>query len=781
MNLVGEKITNKINNHKIPAIFLFILLAIALISLASIGDVSANPGVIYVNDSSGNDSWDGESDVWDGIGTVGPKKSIKNATGTVTDGGIVNIADGVYSGENNNNITLDKNMTIQGQSREGTILDGTNAAQIFLIKANITVILQNLTITNGNGSSGGAISNNGTLSLSETEFTYNNAEFGGAILNFGNMNIDNSKFMENTAINSVISSSGVGGAIFNYGNLTVNNTIFYKNSATSNTYISAFGGAICNAGDLKITHSVFNDNQGIGLVAGSSGGAIGNIANLTINDIEFVNNEANTGGAIDTTGNLTANKIFFSGNSAVAGGAVSNQGNGTLSNCEFLLNVAEYGGAVYNIGNLTINANNFTNNSVNSLNNDTGCFGGAIFTGAGTLILNLSKFINNMAQSSYKDTTYCGGAISNYEGTTAMNNCEFSSNAADSGGAISNMGNLTIKNTIFTENIASSDLDDLNFDGGAISNYGNSSIYESIFTDNYADLGGTISNWDNSTVNVSGSTFKRNGAYMNGDVFYNEGILRVHFCQIMENGIEGYYPEDIFNEGGVVDARYNWWGSNQNPSDRVVDSNVSSWLVLRLTPGSASIKNGGFSVLTADLIHDINGVYHDPAKGHVPDGIVVKFTSNLGTIGTTYMATTNGVAISTLKGGSKAGWADVAAITGSQSIHKSVKIDLIPPKVTYTYPKKYATGVSRTKTIYLKFSENIRAGINWSKIVVKDKYGRIVKISKWISGNTLYIKTSSKRSSNSYYTVYIPSSAINDLADNGLAPGYVIKFKTGRY
>ena len=56
---------------------------------------------------------------------VGPKKSIKNATGTVSDGGIVNIADGVYSGENNNNITLDKNMTIQGQSREGTIIDGT--------------------------------------------------------------------------------------------------------------------------------------------------------------------------------------------------------------------------------------------------------------------------------------------------------------------------------------------------------------------------------------------------------------------------------------------------------------------------------------------------------------------------------------------------------------------------------------------------------------------------------------------------------------------------------
>ena len=140
-------------------------------------------------------------------------------------------------------------------------------------------------------------------------------------------------------------------------------------------------------------------------------------------------------------------KSLFSGNYAGCGRAVSNQGNGTLSDCEFLLNVAEYGGAVYNIGNLTINANNFTNNSINSLNNDTGCFGGAIFTGAGTLILNSSKFTNNRAQSSYNDTTYCGGAISNYEGTAYIKNCEFTSNLADSGGAISNMGNLTIKNT----------------------------------------------------------------------------------------------------------------------------------------------------------------------------------------------------------------------------------------------------------------------------------------------------------------------------------------------
>lgn len=82
--------------------------------------------------------------------------------------------------------------------------------------------------------------------------------------------------------------------------------------------------------------------------------------------------------------------------------------------------------------------------------------------------------------------------------------------------------------------------------------------------------------------------------------------------------MDGYYPEDIYNEGGSVDARYNWWGSNQNPSDRVVDSNVSSWLVLRFNPSTGVINNGGTAVLTADLLHDVNWCLSRSYQGPCP-------------------------------------------------------------------------------------------------------------------------------------------------------------------
>lgn len=116
----------------------------------------------------------------------------------------------------------------------------------------------------------------------------------------------------------------------------------------------------------------------------------------------------------------------------------------------------------------------------------------------------------------------------------------------------------------------------------------------------------------------------------------------------------------------------------------------------------------------------------------------------------------------------------------SQVYTQTYTIDRIAPKVISTYPKNYATGVSRTSTISIKFSEKIKSSINWSKIKVVNKYGRSVSIKKWISGNTLYIKTIYKRTSYSYYRVYIPSGAVKDYAGNN-NQGYYFKFKTGRY
>jgi hypothetical protein len=892
---IRKQLSYKNINKAIIVTFLFIIVFTAL---SAVNTVSADSSIIYVNDSGGNDSWDGQYAEWI-LGTFnGPKKSIKNATGTVDNGGTINIANGNYFGENNTNITINKNMTVVGESRDGTIINGTNSAQIFTIQNGSTVTIKNLTFVNGTASqsltlpdrnitAGGAICNFGDLTIFNSNFIGNTASSeeisdkndigGGAVFNVGNLTVTGCNFIGNTATGNLTGDNGtVGGAICNFGNLTVTNSNFTGNTATaggaiysgynstlnpnggilnidgstfsgnhatgnsttgggaiaSERYLNiknsvfkgnkaistngtAIGGAILGYGNLTITGSKFGldaltGNSAVGKDNASTGGAIIIYGNLTINSSEFSYNTAYYGSAISNAGNLTIKNGTFVNNTAI-GGAIFNIGNLTLTGCNFAGNkatntdVPSVGGAVLNAGNLTVTDSKFTNNNatnggaignlgnatvinstftgnkVSSTNNTVINYGGAIYNG-GNLTVTGSSFTSNKAFStSIGEIAYGGGAISNFK-TSTIKNSKFSGNTADFGGAISNMGKLNISGSSFTGNKATSSDKTYTLDGGAISNvYGTLNINSSSFTGNIADLGGAVSNWANSTAVVSGSTFAGNNATADGGAIYNEGKLTVHFCRIIGNLLKvpqyvsstGHVLDDIDNYKGSADVKYNWWGSNVGPSSgRVYGATTGPWLVLTLNASPTTVKAKGTSTITASFLYDSNGVYHSPSSGHVPDGMAVSFTTQFGSI-TSKSTTVNGIAKSTLKAGSTGGTVSVSAKTDSQTVQ-------IPLKVISTYPKNGATGCSKTATITIKFSQNIKASTYWSKIYVKNlKTGKIVSISKSISGDTISIKMSSKRYAYNWYQVYIPASAVKTYSGSNLSKSYTFKFKTG--
>ena len=287
--------------------------------------VSADSSTIYVNDSGGNDDWDGQYAEWIKDTLSGPKKSIKNGIGTVTEGGTVNIADGKYTGINNTNVVINKNMTIIGQSRESTVINGSGSSQIFVVQSGKTVTITNLTIVNGTAWDGGAIYNNGNLSVNHCNFTSNAAGLdGGAIYNYyGILSVDNSIFEDNTA-------SWNGGAICNYyGTSHVAGSIFINNTASWN------GGAVNNDHDnLNITGSTFINNT-----ASWNGGAIANDKGIaTIESSIFTGNSAtNSGNAIsnDGTAEIHFNRIIGNGSNSIIycyGGSVDAENNWWGSN-----------------------------------------------------------------------------------------------------------------------------------------------------------------------------------------------------------------------------------------------------------------------------------------------------------------------------------------------------------------------------------------------------------------------------------------------------------------
>ncbi|HSO26281.1 MAG TPA: chitobiase/beta-hexosaminidase C-terminal domain-containing protein, partial [Methanobacteriaceae archaeon] len=117
----------------------------------------------------------------------------------------------------------------------------------------------------------------------------------------------------------------------------------------------------------------------------------------------------------------------------------------------------------------------------------------------------------------------------------------------------------------------------------------------------------------------------------------------------------------------------------------------------------------------------------------------------------------------------------------SQVYAATYNIDKVAPKAVLTYPKHMATNVSRTSTIYVKLSENLKSSVNWSKVYIKNlKTGKLVKISVSISGNAIKINTALRRSSYTWYSVYIPAAAVKDYAGNNLANSCSFRFKTGK-
>ena len=112
---------------------------------------------MYVNGSTGNDSWDGLSAAWDG--TSGPKDTIQSAIDDSTEGDVITISPGTYVGIYDEEIgrtvidMKDKDIILQSEDPNdwdivrSTVIAGGDSAIFFASDGEI----HGLTITGGNG------------------------------------------------------------------------------------------------------------------------------------------------------------------------------------------------------------------------------------------------------------------------------------------------------------------------------------------------------------------------------------------------------------------------------------------------------------------------------------------------------------------------------------------------------------------------------------------------------------------------------------------------------
>ncbi len=148
---------------------------------------------------------------------------------------------------------------------------------------------------------------------------------------------------------------------------------------------------------------------------------------------------------------------------------------------------------------------------------------------AGTVNINGLTFRDGDCQGGcmFPDTTD-GGAIFNV-GTLTLTNTTFIHNSGSFGGAILNVagGTLTVVNSTFTNNHARMDNTVGSGAGGAIYNGGGNtntlSVTASTFFNNSAEsLAGALYNDNNGSLNVINSTFSNNSAPLGGGIYNDE-------------------------------------------------------------------------------------------------------------------------------------------------------------------------------------------------------------------------------------------------------------------
>ena len=195
---------------------------------------------------------------------------------------------------------------------------------------------------------GGAIYGRGELSITGSEFSGNTARIcGGGLFSESPLFVSDSTFLQNSAAR--------GGAIFGGDELTISDSTLSGNSASD-------GGAIVFQGNtLTISDTVFAANS-----ASREGGAISNYGVLALTNSTLSGNVAAAGGAIynsyQSNGTAITRSMLSDNSASGRGGAVFNIAPLTVTNSILARNSASEGGAIFNRRDVEITNSTITEN-----------------------------------------------------------------------------------------------------------------------------------------------------------------------------------------------------------------------------------------------------------------------------------------------------------------------------------------------------------------------------------------------------------------------------------
>ena len=462
-------------------------------------------------------------------------------------------------------------------------LDGEDLRQIFIVHADVTLTLRNITLAHGMGSNGpgGAIWNYGTLVIQKSILRENGTEgvfAGGALANdtTGTVTIEDSLLVGNYAADA--------GAIYTRGPaLTLHNT------TVRNNYVREQGGGFYGGGGIlqeitadgvvTLVNSTVEGNRSNS--AGSVGGGIALLTGrLVVEGSTFTGNIGYGGGgalymAAATQAEITgstfaANRTIISPDQPIyTGGGIYNAG-GTLAVTASTLrdNRADHYGGLANNGTLTLNQSTLTENRAN-----TG-YGGGLGMITGSANIAETIFANNEA------TTNIGGGIAVIDGTVLIEQSEIRNNRAAWGGAglyinPNAAADVTVRDSTITGNATSAQNppeSSPNVFGGGIYGSRNVTLERVMIADNEAATGAGLFYYQaTGTLVVRDSTISNNHAtHAAGGISLSGANHSLTNVTVSGNSAVGY-AGGILNDGTSTVESSTIYGNVATDGDNLVN------------------------------------------------------------------------------------------------------------------------------------------------------------------------------------------------------------------
>ncbi|WP_157082515.1 beta strand repeat-containing protein [Methanobrevibacter cuticularis] len=513
----------------------------------------------------------------------------RNITNT-TDGGIsgavnsslandkIIMSDGIYSGNNNKDVIINKNLTITGSNKANTVIDLSGGSKLFTINSGASLILSNLTIKNAMiGNNSYLINNDGYLTMENCVITDNSLSFnirenttytsndvleddsfesGYLVGNNGQMNIINSAFINN--------NMNINYQYYQNVPYTASTTLYFNNTIYNSSVVGS--GFIVNKGRLNITRSEFTNNTIKTTINRQYNW--NNDQNIIIN-LRNPNNETVIG---DQSTNYIYSMIVNSGDLIITQSNFQNNTNNYNETRNYNKNttLAISGGSgkkttdvsiynlIYSINDLKASNSTFTNNGYNTTyeSNNTNYKSASDNVGGAIYIVTLanstvscsivsSTFVNNTANNN-GGGVYVNTNVNGIVSCSIVNSSFVNNTANNSGGGVyvsTNVNGIvscSIVNSTFVNNTATV------YGGGVFvaANGNNSvSIVNSSFVNNTANQGGgvlvTSFNNANTSVDIVSSSFVNNTANDAGGIY------------LLGGGANGIVSLDIVNSSFV--------------------------------------------------------------------------------------------------------------------------------------------------------------------------------------------------------------------------------------